>query len=44
MSGYSQELVSSRGELPEGSRVLPKPFTRRVLLATVAECLGPRDA
>jgi CheY-like chemotaxis protein len=40
MSGYSRELVTHRGTLPGGSRVLQKPFTRRDLLDAVGEVLG----
>jgi PAS domain S-box-containing protein len=46
MSGYSQELTAHRSTLPTGSRVIQKPFTRRVLLEAVADTIsrtGPVD-
>jgi PAS domain S-box-containing protein len=44
MTGYSQEVVSHQGALPEGSSFLQKPFTRRDLLEAIAKTIGPAKA
>jgi len=41
MTGYSQEVISQQGALPEGSNFLQKPFTRRALLEAVAKTVDP---
>jgi len=44
MTGYSQEVISQQGALPEGSNFLQKPFTRRDLLDAIARTFGPATA
>ncbi len=44
MSGYSRELVTDRGALPAGTRVVQKPFTRRDLLEAIADSLAAPSA
>ncbi len=39
LSGYSQDTTTGLDSLPPGSAVLPKPFTRRLLLDAIAELL-----
>jgi PAS domain S-box-containing protein len=40
ISGYAQELLDGTGELPSGSRFLPKPFARTEFLKSVSELLA----
>jgi PAS domain S-box-containing protein len=39
MSGYTDDVINNRGVLPENTLLLPKPFTRAVLLRKVREAL-----
>jgi len=39
ISGYSESALTERGLLPEGRRLLHKPFTPDELAAAVAEAL-----
>jgi two-component system, cell cycle sensor histidine kinase and response regulator CckA len=39
MSGYTDDVISNRGVLPENTLLLPKPFTRAILLRRVREAL-----
>ena len=42
MSGYTDDVINNRGVLSENTLLLPKPFTRAVLLRKVREALDPR--
>jgi two-component system, cell cycle sensor histidine kinase and response regulator CckA len=42
MSGYTDEVINNRGVLPENTLLLPKPFTRAVLLRKVREALDSK--
>jgi two-component system, cell cycle sensor histidine kinase and response regulator CckA len=42
MSGYTDDVINNRGVLPENTLLLPKPFTRAVLLRKVREALDSR--
>jgi len=42
VSGYTEEVTSSQGILPEGTAFLQKPFTANALLTTVREILDAR--
>jgi two-component system, cell cycle sensor histidine kinase and response regulator CckA len=42
MSGYTDDVINTRGVLPENTLLLPKPFTRAVLLRKVREALNAR--
>jgi CheY-like chemotaxis protein len=44
MSGYSHEIISHQGAIPEGSALVQKPFTRKELLRVLRETLAPRSA
>jgi CheY-like chemotaxis protein len=39
MSGYPGEVLSERGQLQKGIRLVPKPFTAAALIASVRETL-----
>jgi PAS domain S-box-containing protein len=40
MSGYTDDVINNRGVSPENTLLLPKPFTRAVLLRKVREALN----
>jgi CheY-like chemotaxis protein len=42
MSGYTDDVINNRGVLPENTLLLPKPFTRAVLLRKVREALDTK--
>ena len=42
MSGYADDVINNRGALPENTLLLPKPFTRAVLLRKVREALNAK--
>jgi two-component system, cell cycle sensor histidine kinase and response regulator CckA len=42
MSGYTDDVINNRGVLKENTLLLPKPFTRAVLLRKVREALNAR--
>jgi PAS domain S-box-containing protein len=42
MSGYTDDVINNRGVLPEHTLLLPKPFTRAVLLRKVREALDTK--
>jgi CheY-like chemotaxis protein len=42
MSGYTDGVINNRGVLPENTLLLPKPFTRAVLLRKVREALNTK--
>jgi len=44
MSGYADDVITSRGVLPEKSLLMPKPFTRAILLRRVREALDTRGS
>jgi two-component system cell cycle sensor histidine kinase/response regulator CckA len=44
MSGYTDDVITSRGVLPEKSLLMPKPFTRAILLRRVREALDTRGS
>jgi two-component system, cell cycle sensor histidine kinase and response regulator CckA len=41
MSGFAQPLLTSKGTIGPDVTLVEKPFTRRSLLAKVAEVLAP---
>jgi two-component system, cell cycle sensor histidine kinase and response regulator CckA len=44
MSGYTDDVITNRGVLPENTLLLPKPFTRAVLLRRVREALDTKTS
>jgi two-component system cell cycle sensor histidine kinase/response regulator CckA len=44
MSGYTDDVISNRGVLPENTLLLPKPFTRAILLRRVREALNAKTS
>ncbi|HVH50085.1 MAG TPA: ATP-binding protein [Candidatus Bathyarchaeia archaeon] len=42
MSGYTDDVINNRGVLSENAPLLPKPFTRAVLLRKVREALDTK--
>jgi len=42
MSGYADDVINNREVLPESTLLLPKPFTRAVLLRKVREALNTK--
>jgi two-component system, cell cycle sensor histidine kinase and response regulator CckA len=42
MSGYTDDVINNREVLPENILLLPKPFTRAVLLRKVREALNTK--
>jgi two-component system cell cycle sensor histidine kinase/response regulator CckA len=44
MSGYTDDVISNRGALPENILLLPKPFTRAILLRRVREALETKTS
>jgi PAS domain S-box-containing protein len=42
MSGYTDDVINNRGVLPDNTLLLPKPFTRAVLLRKVREALSTK--
>jgi len=44
MSGYTDDVISNRGVLPENTLLLPKPFTRAILLRRVREALNSKTS
>jgi len=44
MSGYSDDIISNRGALPENTMLLPKPFTRAILLRRVRDALNTKTS
>src|SRR6266446_2328847 len=42
MSGYTDDVIYNRGVLPENTLLLPKPFTRAVLLRRVRDALNTK--
>lgn len=43
ISGYTESTLTQRGVLPEGERLLQKPFSPEELVAAVADVLAGRD-
>jgi two-component system cell cycle sensor histidine kinase/response regulator CckA len=43
ISGYAQDLVDGRENLPSGARFLPKPFAKRDFLQNVSDLLSQND-
>jgi CheY-like chemotaxis protein len=44
MSGYTDDVIYNRGVLPENTLLLPKPFTRAVLLRRVRDALNAKTS
>jgi len=44
MSGYTDDVISNRGVLPANTLLLPKPFTRAILLRRVREALNAKTS
>ena len=44
MSGYTDDVIYNRGVLPENTLLLPKPFTRAVLLRRVRDALNTKTS
>ena len=44
MSGYTADVIASRGVLEEGVEFVQKPFTRKRLVARIRQVLDRQEA